>query len=117
MLNSYLDYNFDVVHATTKNRFVDGNDIRLINLGSIALFSNYKLTTSSRKHLEDISHADIVSLMYKVRTSAKKTEYLSNGFAHDRVKRQRELTKNKNRKKNTTSEGIQKILLVLLNTN
>ena len=39
------------------------NDITLVNLGAIALFSILKLTTSSGKHLEDISHAHIVSLM------------------------------------------------------
>ena len=39
--------------------YVDGNDIRLVNLCPIALFSNYKLTTSSGKQLEDISHAHI----------------------------------------------------------
>ena len=63
LLNSYLGLNVDVVHAATNNRYVDGNHIRLVNLGSIALFSIYKLTTSSGKHLEDISHAHIVSLM------------------------------------------------------
>ena len=63
LLNSYLDLNFDVLHAVTNNRYTDGNDIRLVNLAPIALFSNYKLTTSSGKHLEDISHAHIVSLM------------------------------------------------------
>ena len=68
LLNSYIDLNFDVMHAAKNNRFVDGNDIRLVNLGPIALFSNYKLTTSSGKHLEDVSHAHIVSLMYKLIT-------------------------------------------------
>ena len=63
LLNSYLDLKFDVVHADTNNRYADGNDIRLSNLGPIAMFSNYKLATSSRKHLEDVSHALIVSLM------------------------------------------------------
>ena len=46
LLNSYLDLNFDVLHAATNNRYVDGNDIRLVKLGPIALFSKYKLTTS-----------------------------------------------------------------------
>ena len=49
MLNSYFELTFDVLHAATNNRYVDGNDIRLVNLGPIALFSNYKLTTSSGK--------------------------------------------------------------------
>ena len=40
LLNSYLELNFDVLHAATNNRYVDGNDKRLVNLGSIGLFSN-----------------------------------------------------------------------------
>ena len=51
LLKSYLELNFDVLHTATNNRYVDGNDIRLVNLGPIALFSTYKLTTFSRKHL------------------------------------------------------------------
>ena len=63
VLNSYLDLSFDVVHATTTNRYADGDDIRLVNLGPIALFSVYKLTTSSEKYLDDITHAHVVCLM------------------------------------------------------
>ena len=63
LLNSYLELNFDVLQAATNNRYADGNDIRLVNLRPIALFSNNKLTTSSGKHLENIDHAHIVSLM------------------------------------------------------
>ena len=70
MLKSYLDLIFDVVHAATKNKYADNNDIRLVNLGPFALFSNYKLTTSSSKHLEDISHALMLSIMYKKTASA-----------------------------------------------
>ena len=98
MLDSYLDLNFDVVHAATNNRYADGNDIRLVNLGPFALFSNYKLTTSSGKHLEDVSHAHIVSLMYKLITTAKGCDDLSIGFDRDRTRRRSELTKNKNMK-------------------
>ena len=65
LLNSYLELNFDVIRVDISNRYVDANDIRLVNLGPIALFSNYKLTTSSGNYLEEISHAHIVSLMYK----------------------------------------------------
>ena len=95
MLNSLLDINFDVLHAATNNRYADGDNIRLVNLGPIALFSNYKMTTSSWQHLEDISHTHIVSLMYKLIMSAKDTGDLSIGFDRDRGRRQRELTKNK----------------------
>ena len=96
LLNSYLELNFDVLQAATNNRYVDANDIRLVNLGPIALFSNYKLTTSSGKHLEEISHAHIVSLMYKLLTSSKDSDDLSIGFDRSRNNRKRELTNNKN---------------------
>ena len=98
LLNSYLELDFDVLHAGTNNRYVDGNNIRLVNLGPIALFSNYKLTTSSGKHLENIDHAHIVSLMYKLLTSSKGYDDLSIGFDRDRNRRQRELTLNKTQK-------------------
>ena len=98
LLNSYLELNFDVLHSATNNRYVDGIDIRLVNLGPIALFSNYKLTTSSGKHLENIDHAHIVSLMYKLLTSSRGNDDLSIGFERDCNRRQHELTKNKSRK-------------------
>ena len=98
LLNSYLELNFGVLHAGTNNRYADGNDIRLVNLGPIGLFSNYKLTTSSGKHLENIDHAHIVSLMYKLLSSCKGSDDLSIGFDRDRGRRQRELTNNKTQK-------------------
>ena len=98
LLNSYLELDFDVLHAGTNNRYVDGNNIRLVNLGPIALFSNYKLSTSSGKHLENIDHAHIVSLMYKLLTSSRGSDDLSIGFDRDRNRRQRELTINKTQK-------------------
>ena len=98
LLNSYIELNFDVLHAATNNRYADGNDIRLVNLGPISLFSNYKLTTSSGKHLENIDHAHIVSLMYKLLSSSKRSDDLSIGFDRDRGRRQRELTNNKSQK-------------------
>ena len=98
LLNSYLELNFDVLHAATNNRYVDGKDIRLVNLGPIGLFSNYKLTTSSGKHLENIDHAHIASLMYKLITSSRGSDDLSIGFDRYRGRRQRELTNNKNQK-------------------
>ena len=98
MLNSYLELNFDVLHAGNNNRHVDGNNIKLVNLGPIALFSNYKLTTSPWKHLENIDHAHVVSLMYKLLTSSKGSDHLFIGFDRDRNRRQRELTNNKTQK-------------------
>ena len=90
-LNSYLDLNFDVVKRVDKSRYGNGNDIRLVNLGAIVLFSNFKLTTSSGKHLEDISHAHLVPLMYKLITSSKDSNDLSIGFDHSRNRRRDQL--------------------------
>ena len=98
LLNSYLELKFDVLRADNSNRYLDGNDIRLVNLGPIGLFSNYKLTTSSGKHLENIDHAHIVSLMYKLLSSSKGSDDSSIGFDRDRGRRQRALTNNKTQK-------------------
>ena len=49
-LNSYIDLYFDVVHADTNKWYADGNDINMVNLGQKALFSIYKLVTTSAKH-------------------------------------------------------------------
>ena len=98
LLNSYLEINFDVLHAATNNRYADGNDIRLVNLGPIALFSNCKLTTSSGKHLENIDHAHIVSLLYKLISSSGESDDSSIGFDRDRNRRQRELSNNETQK-------------------
>ena len=60
LLNSLFDLNFDVFHAANPdNRYADGDDIRLVNLGSIALFSNYKLTSSNGKLIEENNNAHI----------------------------------------------------------
>ena len=90
LLESYLELNFDVLHAATGNSYTDGNDIELVNLGPVALSGSYKLTKSSGKHLEDFSHAHLVSLMYKLIPSAKDTDNLSTSFDRDRNRRQQE---------------------------
>ena len=95
LLKSYFDLNFDVLHAAANYRYVDADDLWLINLAAIALFSNFMLTTSSVKHLENIDHAHIVSLMYKLLTSSRGSDDLSIGFDRDRNRRKRELTNNK----------------------
>ena len=56
------------------------------------------MATSSGKHLEDISHAHIVRLMYKLITTAKGCDNLSIGFDQDRTRRRNEITNNKNKK-------------------
>ena len=87
MLHSYLDLNFEVIKGADTCRYGNVDDIRFILLGSIGLFINIKLSTSSGKHLEDISHAHIVSLLYKFITSAKDSEDLSVGFDRYRARR------------------------------
>ena len=84
LFKSYLDLNFQVIKKTEKSRYENVNDIRLVNLGPIALFSNLNLTTSSGKHLEDRSYPYIVSLMYKLITSSKDSDDLSIGFDRSR---------------------------------
>ena len=100
LLNSYFELNFEVFHAATNNRYVDNNDIRLVDIGPIALFSNYKLTTTSGKQSEEISHAQIIYLMYKLLSSSRESDDLSIGFDRSRHRRKRELTNNKNIKGN-----------------
>ena len=95
LLKSYFDSKIGVLHATTNKRHADNIGIRLFNLGPIALFSIYMFTASSSKHLEDISHAHIVFLMFNLITSAGDTGKLTIGFDRDRGRRQRELTNNK----------------------
>ena len=95
LLNSYLELNFDVLQAASDNRYVDTSNISLVNLRPIALFSKYKLTTSSGKHLEEISHAHIVSFMYKLLTLSKDSDDLSIGSDRNRGRRKNELSNNK----------------------
>ena len=95
MLNSYSLSNFEVIKKAADSRYANGKDIRLISLGPITKFSNFKLTTSSGKHLEDDSHAHIISLMYKLISSAKDSNDLSIGFDQSSNRRKGELTANK----------------------
>ena len=48
-----------VLHAATNNRYIVGDDIRLVKEVPIALFSKYKVQSSSGKHIEEINHAHI----------------------------------------------------------
>ena len=96
LLNKYLELNFELIKRADTSRFANGNDIRIFNLGPICLFQNFKLTTSSGKHLEDISHAHIVSLMYNLITSSKNSDDLTIGFDRSRNRRRDDLAQNKN---------------------
>ena len=100
LLNRYLDLNFEVIKKADKSRYGNANDIRLVNLGPIALFNSFILTTSSGNHLEDISRAHLVSLMYKLITCSRNSDDLSIGFDRSRARRQDEMTDNKKVKGN-----------------
>ena len=95
LLNSYVELNFDVLKADTNGRYANTDHIRLTNLGTIALFSVYKLVTASNKHLEEITHAHFVSLIYKTGTSSKDSDDLSIGFDRNRGRRKNDLSNNK----------------------
>ena len=95
MLNSYLDFKFDVLHGASNDKNADDNDKGLVNLGPNAFLSTYELTTGPGKHLEDTGFAHIVSLMYKLLTSSGDSNDLSIGFDRNRGRRQRELKINK----------------------
>ena len=77
MINSYLELYFEVIKIADISRYAKSDDIRLINLAPIALFSIFKLSTSSGKYFEDVSHGHIVSLLYKLKTSAQDSDDLS----------------------------------------
>ena len=123
MFTSYLKLIFEVVRKTGKSRYAIGDDIRLVNLGPTAFFSNFKLKTSSEKHLKVTSHTlHLVSLACKLITTAKDTDNLSTGFRPNRNRRRHELTRNKNIKDenqviinstiSSTSQNVEKKLPV-----
>ena len=95
LLNKYIELKFDILKTASSNTYADADDIRLINLGPIALFGNYKLTTSSSKHLENIDYAHIVPLMCKLLSSSRDSDDLSIGFDRSRDRRKRDLNNNK----------------------
>ena len=104
--------NVEVFKKADISKYANGKHIRLVNLGPIVLFSNFKLTTCSRKHLDD-TRVHIVSLMHKLLTSSKGSDDLSNGFDRDRGRRQQELTNNKKLEGNFILELRSQMFLVL----
>ena len=51
--NSYISTEFEVL-KNDDTRYADGDEIALVNFEPLALFSEAKLTTSSKKHLEKL---------------------------------------------------------------
>ena len=83
MLDSYLYLIFEVIETADNCNQAKGK------------FSKFILKTSSGKHLEDNSHAQMVSLMNKLLTSSRGSDDLFVGFARDCRRRQQELTNEK----------------------
>ena len=71
----------DLLRTITKYNF---------KVGPTALFGNFKLTPGSGKHYEDFSHAHIVSLLYKIITSATDADNLAVGFDRSSDRKQHE---------------------------
>ena len=72
MKYSYLDAVFNISHrAGTHAPYVDIDRAKLVNLGPIALIDIYRLTSSSRKLIQEIHNAHLACLMYKIISSSK----------------------------------------------
>ena len=69
--DSYLELDFNVTHrAGAHGRYADCDHIVLVNLGPIALFNKYRLTSSSAKEVEEIENAHVICLMHKILSSS-----------------------------------------------
>ena len=95
--NSFISLEFEVL-KNNNTRYIDGDEISLVNFGPVALFSEAKLTTSSGKHLEKVHNLHPISLMVKLLTSTSQTSQLLYGFEESTTIRRQELTNNKNEK-------------------
>ena len=83
----FLELNFDVLHAADNTVFAVGTDIRLVNSGPRASFSEGKLTTSNVKSSESFVHPNVLSLMYELTKSSFGQNDLSFGFKRDQSRR------------------------------
>ena len=97
MQNSLISLEFEVL-KNDNTRYADGDQKSLVNFGSVVLFSEAKLVTSSGKHLEKVDSLHPVCLMYKLLTSTQQTSQLMYGFEKSQATRRQELTTNKTEK-------------------
>ena len=96
---NYLDiYGNLNLTAGADNRFLDGDNIRLVNQAPLALFNKYRLTSSSGRELQEVDNAHVFRLMHKLISSIRDSEELSIGFQKNIEARERELTNNKTTK-------------------
>ena len=92
--HSYISLEFEV-RNNNNTRYADGDEISLVNIGPVALFSEAKLVTSSRKHLEKVDNLHPICLMYILLTSQQQTSEMVYGFEENTAIRGQELTNHK----------------------
>ena len=76
---SYISVDFEVVKIDD-TRYVDNDQIALVNFGPVALFSEAKLTNSSWKHLKKVDNLHIISIMHKLLHSQQQPSELMYGL-------------------------------------
>ena len=67
-------------------------------MGPIALFNEYRLSSSSGKEIEETDNAHVICLMHNLVSSSRDSDDLSIGFHRSIEARERELTDNKTTK-------------------
>ena len=72
----------------------------MVSFGSVALFSEDKLVTSSENHLEKVDNLHPICLKYKLLTSQQQTSQLVYGFEESVTIRRQVLTNNETEKGN-----------------
>ena len=61
--DSYHEVDYDVTHrAGGHARYAGGDHIRLVSLGTFALFKGYRLTRSSVKEMEESDKSHVICL-------------------------------------------------------
>ena len=96
MKDSYLELDFNVTHRVGAHaRHADGDRLGLVNLGPIALFNKYRLTSSSGKEIDETDNAHVICLMNKLISSSRDSDDLSNGSHRSKEVRERELSNKK----------------------
>ena len=94
--DSFLELDFIVSHkAAAHSRYVDGDYIRLVSLGLLALNNKCRLTSSSGKEKKEIDNAHVICLMHKLTSSNRDSDDLSIGFYRSNETREKELNNNK----------------------
>ena len=94
--DNYLEIDFSVTHRVGAHaRYVDKDHIRLVNLEPIAFFKKYRLTSSSGKEMEEFDNANVNCLLYKLISSSRNSDDLSDGCRRSIQTREWKLTNNK----------------------